>query len=278
MNHPHPTDDPSRESQYVELFAFPTSPYAMKVGCYLAYKGLDYQLVGVSPISFRQVDFTGKRQVPVLRIADEWKLESQEIGIWLEDRFPGNFLLGTNETERAEILSLDNWVSHQLIPAMFRIVVDWPSVAVGFGNGWKLARAVNESTPIPLWVRFMWPLFLRKAKFIVSMMDSLDRSESLPRSQEKLIHDFEKRLDGGPFLGGREQISLADLSAFPIIVFPYRFGLNGDANWFENSHIVNWISAVQGHLPENPFLVESRQMPRELPALNAGLQKQAVHG
>lgn len=251
----------------IQLFAFPTSPYAIKVGCYLAYLGLDYQLVGVSPITFQQVKFTNKRQVPVLKIGDDWKLESEEIGLWLDEKIPAGRLLGSDDAERAEILTMDQWVGHQLIPAMFRLVVDWPSISTGFRNGWKLSHAVNRSSPLPRWVQFMWPLFVRKAKFITAMMNTLDRSQSLQQSQIKLVEEFEELLAGGPFLGGKSHLSLADLSAFAVIVFPYRFGLQGDANWMENPAVVNWISAVQQHLPENPFLVDSDLLPNSVPVV-----------
>jgi|GEM_PF-318675 len=249
----------------IQLFAFPTSPYAMKVGCYLAFLKLEYQFVGVSPVTFQQIKFTGRRQVPVLKIADEWKLDSQEIGFWLEDTFPGSKLLGDCATDRAEIIRLDNWVSENLIPAMFRVVVDWPTISTGFSNGWKLAHVVNQVTPIPRWVQLLWPLLLRKAKFIVALMDNIDRSKSLQQSQDKIICDFIELLDNGPFLGGRNSPSLADLSAFAIIVFPYRFDLRGDANWVDNHLVIAWITAMQRHLPDNPFLVDSRYLPRAIP-------------
>jgi len=82
--------------QPIELFVFPTSPYAMKVACYLAYQQRDYQAIGVSPISFEQVAFTGRRQVPVLKIGNEWKQDSHDIGLWLEEKFPGSQLLGNS--------------------------------------------------------------------------------------------------------------------------------------------------------------------------------------
>lgn len=31
----------------IQLFSYPTSPYAQKVGCYLKYKKLDFELVGL---------------------------------------------------------------------------------------------------------------------------------------------------------------------------------------------------------------------------------------
>lgn len=256
------TDD---KDSSIQLYAFPTSPYAMKVGCYLAYLQLDYQFVGVSPLTFRNVRFTGKRQVPVLKIRDEWKLDSQEIGFWLEEIYPGRFLLGSSDTEREKILKLDEWVSKQLIPSMFRVIVDWPSTSIGFRNGWKLASAVHRATPMPYWVRLMWPIFIRKANFIVAMMHALDRKVPLQQSQKLLVEDFVELLEGGPYLGGMQHPTLVDLSAFPIIVFPYRFNLQGDANWVESRPVMNWISAVQQHLPDNPFLVERGQLSRVLP-------------
>ena len=106
----------------------------------------------------------------------------------------------------------------------------------------------------------MWPIFVRKAKFIVALVNSMDRNEPLQRSQERLVGEFVDRLEAGPFLGGRNHPSLADLSAFAIIVFPYRFGLKGDANWLDNQQIRTWIDAVQQHLPDNPFLIDNEHL------------------
>jgi len=152
---------------------------------------------------------------------------------------------------------------------MFRSVVDWPGFSAGFTNAWKLAGAVNRSTPIPRWVQLMWPLFLRRAKFILALVDTLDRSESLQQTQKKTINNFVELLDEGPFLGGRDHPSIADLSAFPIIVFPYRFGLKGGGNWLDEPTVIEWISAVQKFLPDNPFLVDSGQLRHTLPGISS---------
>ena len=245
----------------IQLFTFPTSPYSMKVGCYLAYKKLDYELVGVSPITFKQVEFTGSRQVPVLSINGDWKLESSEIGIWLDEKFPQRPLLPQAQTERDIVFSIDQWISDQLIPTMFRAVVDWPSTSAGFKNGWKLSNAVNESTPMPWWVRKMWPVLIRKAPFIVAMVNEQDRTVSLKDAQQKLVDEFITHLADGPFLGGMQQPTLADLSAYPVVAFPYRFGLQGDADWRARPLIASWIKGVEEHLPENPFLVGSELLP-----------------
>lgn len=249
---------PENDGSGIRLFSFPTSPYAMKVGCYLAYKKLNYELVGVSPITFKQVAFTDRKQVPVLSINEDWKLESSEIGVWLDEKFPDRAILPESQADRERVFAIDQWISDQLIPTMFRAVVDWPSTGVGMKNGWKLARAVNESTPMPFWVQKMWPILIRKAPFIVSMVNEQDRSVSLKDAQQKLVDEFIEHLADGPFLGGLQRPTLADLSAYPIITFPYRFGLQGDADWRSHSAIARWIKDVEKHLPENPFLVGSQ--------------------
>jgi len=256
---------PDTKTQPITLLSFPTSPYGVKVACYLAYKQLDYDLVGVSPITFKQVAFTDKRQVPVLKIGDEWKLESLDIGLWLDDTFPDKPLLGTSPEQREEILAIDNWISEQLITTMFRMAVDWPSTTKGIKNGWTLARAVNAASPMPRWVRLLWPVLIRKAKFIVAMVNALDRSEPLPLAQQKVVDQFLTHLGTGPYLGGRDKLSLADLSAYAVIVFNHRLGLQGDAKWTDNPKVVKWYAEVQQHLPANPFLLEDKLLIKDFP-------------
>ena len=98
---------PKEQKEVIKLLSFPTSPFGWKVGCYLAYKNLNYEFVGVSPITFKQVAFTNKKQVPVLSIDDEWRLESSDIGIWLNEKFPEKNILGNTAEEKDLILSID---------------------------------------------------------------------------------------------------------------------------------------------------------------------------
>ena len=72
----------------IRLYSYPTSPYTQKVGRYLNYKKLDFELVGVNPITSAEIAFAGQKRVPVLNVGDEWRLESSELGLWLEERYP----------------------------------------------------------------------------------------------------------------------------------------------------------------------------------------------
>ena len=101
------------------LYTYPTSPYGMKVGCYLKYKQLEYKFVPVNPVTNRQIRFTRQRQVPVLKIGDEWRKESSDLGIWLHELFPERPLLGQNEAQKHRIIEIDQWISHSFIPSVF---------------------------------------------------------------------------------------------------------------------------------------------------------------
>ena len=68
----------------IELYGFPTSPYTMKVAGYLCYKNLNFQFIGVNPASFQEVAFSNVQQVPILKIGDEWRGDSDRIALWLE--------------------------------------------------------------------------------------------------------------------------------------------------------------------------------------------------
>ena len=76
-------------------------------------------------------------------------------------------------------------------------------------------------------------------------------------------------------MGGHQRPSLADLSAFPAIAWPYRLGLEGTPDWFDNSEINNWVHAVQAHLPGNPLLIDQRLNARDVPALHTAAPHEA---
>lgn len=237
----------------ITLHGYPTSPFVMKVGCYLKYKQLTFEFVPVNPVSPVQIKFTGQRQVPVLKINEQWKLDSSPIGVWLDERFPDKPIL--SEEHKEKVLSIDKWVSDQLIPARFRAAVEWESTVDSIRNGWTLSTAVNDATPIPGWIRFLWPFLVRKAGFIVDMVNQLDLSESMTDMKMRLCDEFVEHLQQGPFLGGLSAPSIADLSAYPTIVSGHLMGMHGTNPMLVNTEIIAWIRRVQALLPANPLLV-----------------------
>jgi glutathione S-transferase len=247
----------------IKLYGYATSPFVMKVACYLYYKKLPFEHVPVNPISPVQIKFTEQRQVPVLTIDDEWRKDSSLLGSWLDERFPERPILGDSPVDREKILAVDNWISTQLIPAKFREVVKWENTWGSIRNGWKLSRAVSHGTPLPRIVRFLWPYFVRKAPFIIEMVSVFDDKESMCEMRQRMCEEFIGHLHGSHFLGGRQDISLADLSAYPIIVSSHLMGLHTTSPFLENDEVIAWCRRVQSALPHNPLLVPDQLVERD---------------
>ena len=239
----------------VTLYGYPTSPYVIKVGCFLKYKKIPFEYVPVNPVSPIEIKFTGQRQVPVLKIDQEWRKDSTHLGIWLDEIFPEKPLLGINQSDTNTILLIDKWVSDNLILGKFRAAVEWENTWDALRNGWLLSRAVNHGTKIPF--------FVKRAKFIGDMILHLNTKESISAMRLRLCDEFIQHLRSGPFLGGRQQISLADLSAYMTIISSHLMGMHGESPFLKDPQIVDWCRRVQAELPNNPLLIADILIERE---------------
>jgi glutathione S-transferase len=248
----------------ITLYGYPTSPYVMKVACFLNYKQLPYTYIPVNPVDPKRIKFTGQRQVPVLTIGDEWRKDSTAIGIWLNDRFADRNILGYSDEAADKIMEIDRWVSDQLIAGRFRHAVEWENTWDSLRNGWKLSRAVSNATPLKAYVRFIWPIAVRKAGFIVDIVNGLDLQEPIADMRQRHCDEFIKYLGDGPFLGGEECISLADLSAYPTIVSGHLMGMHADSPLLKNETVIAWCRRIQEELPKNPLLVPDELIERPL--------------
>jgi glutathione S-transferase len=249
---------------HIQLFSYPTSPYAQKVGCYLKFKKLDFKLIAVNPMTNEQIRFTRQRQVPVLQIGDEWRKDSSELGLWLDELYPEYPMLPTGSVAQTKILEIDKWVSNALIPSVFRGAYQWQNAFNSITNGWKLSRAVSDATKLPGFVRLIWPFAVKRAPFIVNMVEQLDLTESMNDMMQRLQNEFVGHLDGGDYLGGQSEPSMADLSAFPIIVSGHLMGMRAKYFLLDTPEIKAWALRVHEYLPDNPLLVPDHLLRRRL--------------
>lgn len=252
----------------IKLYGYPTSPFVIKVGCYLKYKQLDFEFVPVDPIKREQIKFSGQRQVPVLTIGEgeqiEWKADSLQIGLWLDERFPDKPILGADATERTQILDIDAWVSKWLLPARFRSAVIWVSARDSIRNGWMLSSAMNNAISIPLPLRVLYPWIIKRTDFIKNIIRDVDLDEPHWDMHERLADELTAHIAGGPYMAGHDQVSLADLSTYSTVIFSYLTGLHGRNVYLERPEIVDWCKRVQSHLPDNPLLVPDSYLKRPL--------------
>ncbi len=240
----------------IKLYGYSTSPFVRKVAACLYYKHLPFEHIPVNPVDpDRMIGFTGGRQVPVLAIGDEWKLDSTPIAIWLDERYPERPLLPSCPEMRAKIMKIDDWLNESFLPSYFRSALDAKKDLAFKYRAWRLAALVSAHTPLPEKIRHMWPDILQMAPFIVEMVSKIDREESLQDMQMRLGMEMVRHLNRGPFLGGSDTPTLVDLALFPQLIFPYMAGLTDKIPTDAVPQLKIWTRAVAKHLPRNPILV-----------------------
>lgn len=249
----------------ITLYGYATSPYVIKVACYLKFKRLPYRFQPVNPVKPDVLTFTGQRQVPVLKVGEDWQKESSEIGWWLDEMFPEPPLDGKDEKASFVIRDIDDWISNTLIPCRFREAVDWEDPWISLHNGWRLAEIVDHGTRLPPHVRAIWPFAVKRAPFIQRMVNQLDRSEPVPQMRERVLDELEAHLGKGPYLGTLKRPSLADLSAYAVLMSGWLMGLHGVYDYRRRPKLLDWMKRVQGHLPDNPLACEDRFIRRPFP-------------
>lgn len=238
----------------IKLYGYATSPFVRKVGCFLYYKGLEFQHVPVDPTNPSEtIGHTNGTQVPVLEIDSEYRRESSELAFWLDERFPEKPLCPT--AHKDTILEIDRWISDTFLLSIFRGAVD-ADLSLQFRyRGWRLAALVSAHTPLSEHVRHYWPEGLKQAPFIQAMAQQMDLTESFQAMQVRIFHELVEHLGSGPFLGGLEQPTMLDLAVFPQLVFGYMFGLEEQLSAASHPAVQAWMRRLAAHLPENPTLV-----------------------
>jgi glutathione S-transferase len=188
----------------VKLYGYATSPYVRKTGCFLYYKGIDFTHVPVNPLKPEAtIGHTNGTQVPVLEVGGEWRRESSDHAHWLDELFPEKPLYPI--AHRETIDEIDRWISDTYLPSLFRAAIDGGFNTRFLRRAWRLAALVNADTPLPLPVRLIWPLGLRRAPFIQHMAQHMDLTESYEDMRVRLFTELVAHIGDGPFMGGLDQ-------------------------------------------------------------------------
>lgn len=247
----------------VKLYGYATSPYVRKTGCFLYYKGIDFTHIPVNPLKVKAtIGHTNGTQVPVLEINGKWRRESSDHAKWLDELFPEKPLYP--EAHRQKIDHIDRWISNQYLISLFRPAIDGSLNLEFVRRAWRLAAIVNADTPLPLPVRLIWPVGLRRARFIQDMSRHIDLTESIDDMRARLFLELIEHIDDGPFLGGLEQPTMLDFAVFPQLIFSYLFGLEEQLSAAAYPPLKDWLKRVSEHLPNNPTLAADKMQVRAL--------------
>jgi glutathione S-transferase len=257
--------DGGPEPGLVRLYTYAMSPYAAKVHCFLLYKRVPFECFYINPLRVKRELPVG-RQIPVVTIGEESRADSTPIGLWLDERFPQlPRLLPESGDEREQLLKIDDWITHCLIPGSFRF---FPGEGLDrWLNGWRLGRVMNRTVRggLPLMLRAAWPFFIQRVAFVRRLLEMADDGLPMRESKRKLYHQFVAHLGAGPFLAGRAEPSLPDLAAYPQFALFYLTGFRGSEDVLEYPAILSWLRRMGRHVSGAPPLVPDVVRKRELP-------------
>lgn len=264
---------PSQSDQHafgtapITLYTFVMSPYAAKVHSCLNFKGLNFQCFYVNPLKMKKQLPVG-HQVPVLTIGNESRADSTPIALWLDEMFPNTpRLVPIEPNDRQKVLELDQWVSHSVIPHLFRMTQE-PGFNLGrVLNAWRLGYVMRQTAHggIPAILNAFWPVVLGSVKFLDQARAMADLGTKPKQARAKLYQECVRKIDGGPFLGGRETPSLADLAAYPQFILPYCAGLYQVDGFKAYPEILQWLNNVREYLDYRPSFIPKVAMKRAHP-------------
>ncbi len=247
----------------IKLYGYTTSPFVRKVGCFLYYKGIEFIHVPVNPLDPRAtIGHTKGAQVPVLEIDGEWRRESSELGLWLDEIFPVKPLCPPQHA--AKIAEIDAWVSDTFLMSIFRFAVDGEMSLQFAFRGWRLAALLSAHTPLPEHVRNKWPDLLLAAPFIQEMGQHMDLTESHKDMNIRIAMELAAHIGDGPYMGGFDEPTMLDMAVFPQLVWGYMFGLEETLSAAQHPVIKAWMQRVAAHLPANPTLVADEMLVKKL--------------
>ncbi|NDC34629.1 MAG: glutathione S-transferase family protein [Synechococcaceae bacterium WB9_2_112] len=190
----------------MQLHQFRQSPFCEKVRLVLAFKGLEHEIVEVTP-GVGQVNLfklSGQRQVPVLVDGETVVADSTAIALHLEREHPQPPLLPADPELRARVLLLEDWADTALASGV-RLAL----VQAAAGDPALRATLLPAATPGPL-----KQLVAAVPAGLGGLAEAL--GESLLGSGERLqlqrsLEQLQVLVSQQPFLVG-QALSLADLA------------------------------------------------------------------
>ena len=240
------------------LYSYVTSPFAARVHVALRLKGISFQVAYVNPIKIDTQLPIGD-QVPVLSIGNQHYRDSAWILNHIDSLFPGTpVLCPTGTIVKAKVEAAQQWVTEQLIPAAFwRVSSGSSGQWQQLQTGWKLGDVMHKScvNGLPLWLRILWPLLLRKAGFIQHQASKIDRTLCLDQLNSNIVAALEQHLEQGPYIGGSASPTIADASVYTQLIMPKLLGLINSNFWHHRQPIVRWADRVTNSMLDGPPLL-----------------------
>jgi glutathione S-transferase len=118
---------------------------------------------------------------------------------------------------------------------------------------------------LPRWLRLAWPALVTRVAFVKRLVDMADNGMPVREAKLKLYADFIARLEGGPFLAGRDVPAMPDLAAYPQFALYYMTGFHAADHILEAPELMAWLERMRPYVDGTPPLVPAVVRKRELP-------------
>jgi hypothetical protein len=163
--------------------------------------------------------------------------------------FPEHGFLGESTSERQALIDLEAKVSRMLMPAIFRSMAQQRNSSEQLLEGWNLGRIMHQTFITPGVLVPIWPLLIRRVQFLKDAAFSFAPNLSQLEFQNFVLVELEKLIDQGRFIGGRTQISQADLTAYAAIYISASVPLTGSPPYLQMLKIKAWTQRLEEKLP-----------------------------
>lgn len=236
----------------IRLYTYANSPFGQRVYWALQFKNLKFDLTYVNPFSTKEISFTKQRLIPILEIGKEWRQDSHECCLWLEELFPERPFAGKTEKERETIIATDRWVTNNLIAQVFRMVID-KNRSVSKRNARRMIDILRDtSNNMPWGTQYIWHILVRLAPFVGRAANMLDKEKDFETLHHEILRDFERRIGESGFLAGTDQPSFADVAAFGQIAFSSTHKFEGTLTVSASPAVTSWYDRMRTYFPTNP--------------------------
>ena len=187
------------------LYQFNSCPFCWKVRSLLNYAKQPYEIVEVSPMGMKGLEFTDHKKVPVLTDGDKVIVESATIIDYVNDNY-----VHADKAESSQ--QWTSWVDDSLVHFLP------PLIHPNFSTSWKNFGHIMEADQYP-WYK---AIFVRLGGSIVmpKVSKKLKTKHNITDEKAEFLvaidHWVEQGLDGKNFFGG-EQADFVDCSVFGVL-------------------------------------------------------------
>lgn len=194
------------------LYQFDACPFCWKVKALLNYAQQDYNIVEVSPLGMKELDFIDHKKVPVLTDDDEVITESASIVEYINEHYCH---LPKGEGASKWVLWIDSILVHYLPPL----------IHPNFSTSLRNFKIITKKSKIGFFKRsiaqFMGAIFMPKvSRKIMKKHSIVDANKEFLQAIDKWV---DNGLNGQKFFGG-EKADFIDCSVFGILHSSHALG------------------------------------------------------